>query len=124
MAKRGSFEFDTLTPNLKKFLPVVDAAVDLTFDHMEAEFATYMRQNAPWRDRTSNARNGLMAKHEAEHMVQHTMVLYHTMPYGYWLEVRWSGRYAIIGPTMLAKSPDLVRKLTIAIDAAIARLPK
>lgn len=121
---RGTFDFDTLTPNLKRLLPVIDAAVDLTFDHMEPVFEGHMRQTAPWRDRTGNARNGLKAKHEAEPMVSHTMVLYHSMPYGYWLEVRWSGRYAVIGPTMLAVSPELVRKTTIAIDAAIARLPK
>lgn len=122
MASRNIFDFDSLSPNLKRLLPVVDAAVDLTFDHFEAVAETKMRTNALWTDRTGNARNGLMAKHDGVPMVKHELTLYHTMPYGFWLEVRWSGRYAIIGPTMLAIAPDLTRTLTIAIDQAVKRL--
>lgn len=123
MAKTTVFDFDSLSPNLKRLLPVVDAAVDLTFEHFEAVAETRMRQNAPWTDRTGNARNGLMAKHDATPMVKHELTLYHSIPYGFWLEVRWSGRYAIIGPTMFDLAPDLTRALTIAIDAAVKRMP-
>jgi hypothetical protein len=100
MAKRGVFEFDSLTPNLKRLLPAVDAAVGLVFDAFEARAETYMRNNARWNDQTGNARNGLKAQHNSTPMVEHRLVLYHSMPYGFWLEVRWSGRYAIIGPAM------------------------
>jgi hypothetical protein len=123
MAKKGIFEFDTLTPNLKRLFPVIDAAVDLAFDAMEPRAETKMRQGAPWTDRTGNARNGLMAKHDGTPMVEHVLTLYHSMPYGFWLEVRWSGRYAIIGPTMFDIAPELTGNITVAIDQAVKGLP-
>jgi hypothetical protein len=130
MAERNSkgqfvglqFNFDSLTPRLQKLLPVVDAAVGLVFDRYEGVAETEMRQNARWTDRTANARNGLMAKHEDKPMVKHELILYHSMPYGFWLEVRWSGKFAIIGPTMFSIAPDLTRDLTIAVDYAVRRM--
>jgi len=46
-------------------------------------------------------------------------VVYHTMPYGLWLEVRWSGRYAIIGPTMLHIAPQLALVTAESVKRAI-----
>lgn len=120
MGRKGVFDFDTLTPSLQRLLPKIDAAVDLVFDRYEPESETYMRTHAPWKDNTGNARNGLFAKHDAEPMVEHRLTLYHTMPYGYWLEVRWSGKYAIIGPTMLELAPNLAGDLAAAIKRAVA----
>jgi hypothetical protein len=119
----GIFNYDSLTPNLKRLLPAIDAAVDLVFDSMEPVAETKMRNGATWTDRTGNARNGLMAKHDANPMVDHTLTLYHSMPYGFWLEVRWSGKYAIIGPVMLEIGPEITKRITAAIPIAIARLP-
>lgn len=119
MARKGVFDFDSLTPSLKKLLPRVDAAVDLVFEAYEPIAATYARDNAPWTDQTANARNGLMAKHNAQPMVEHSLVIYHTMPYGIWLEVRWSGRYAIIGPTMFHIAPLLAVAITEAVSRAV-----
>lgn len=120
MAQRATFNFkDSLTPSLIKLLPTIDAAVDITFDAMAARAASMMRANAPWTDRTGNARAGLKAVHESEPMVEHRLVLLHSMPYGIWLEVRWSGRYAIIAPTMVTASRELAITLAAAIERAI-----
>lgn len=119
MARKGVFDFDTLTPNLKALLPRVDAAVDIVFDAYEAKAETYARTNAPWSDRTGNARQGLFAQHDAEPMVRHELTIYGTMPYTFWLEVRWSGKYAIIGPTMLDIAPDMASDLAAAVSRAI-----
>lgn len=117
--RRGVFDFDSLTPSLKKMLPAIDAGVDLAFDYVEPRAESKMRTNAPWTDRTSNARNGLFASHTKVPMVVHRLTLYHTMPYGLWLEVRWSGRYAIIGPTMLEISPELAIVVAESVKRAI-----
>jgi hypothetical protein len=122
MASKGIFDFDSLSPNLRRLLPVVDAAVSIAFDASEARATSYARTNAPWVDRTGNARNGLMASHEANAMVEHRLVIYHTMPYGVWLEVRWSGRYAIIGPTMFHEAPALAKTVAAAVNSAIRGL--
>lgn len=116
---RGVFNFDTLSPRLKELLPKVDAAVDLVFDRWEIAAENYARTNAPWNDNTGNARAGLFAQHDAEPMVQHTLTVYGTMPYTFWLEVRWSGKYAIIGPTLFAIAPDMAVDLAAAVARAV-----
>lgn len=119
MARRGVFKFDSLTPSLQRMLPAIDAGVDLAFDFMRDQAESYARTNAPWVDRTGNARNGLFAVHNKIPMVEHHLIVYHTMPYGLWLEVRWSGRYAIIGPTMFHVSPQLAVTVTESVRRAI-----
>lgn len=116
------FTFDSLSPALQELFPRIDAAVDVVFDQYEAIAESYMRSNASWTDRTGNARNGLFAQHDGEPMVEHTLTLYHTMHYGFWLEVRWSGKYAIIGPTMFDISPRLSGDLAAAINRAVASI--
>jgi hypothetical protein len=59
----------------------------------------WMRNNATWIDQTGNARNGLFATVQTA-TNEVAIVLYHSVPYGIWLEVRWSGRYAIINPAI------------------------
>jgi hypothetical protein len=119
MARRGIFDYDTLTPNLKALLPKVDAAVDLVFDQYEPKAESYARTNAPWNDQTGNARNGLFAQHDSVPMVEHSLTVYGTMPYTFWLEVRWSGKYAIIGPTLFAIAPDMAADLAAAVSRAV-----
>lgn len=118
MAKKGIFDFDTLSPKLKTLLPRIDAAVSLAFQAIEPRAESMMRSQARWTDRTGNARNGLTATHEPEPLVRHTLVMYHRMPYGIWLEVRWSGRYAVIGPTMFEVAPQLTSMVTAAVNRA------
>lgn len=116
---RGTFVYDSLTPSLKALLPKVDAAVDLVFDRYEAEAETYARANAPWHDNTGNARAGLFAQHDAEPMVEHSLTVYGTMPYTFWLEVRWSGKYAIIGPTLFDMAPKMASDIAAAVSRAV-----
>lgn len=59
----------------------------------------YMRENAPWTDRTGNARGGLFAQYVNDGD-SHTIVMYHTMPYGVYLEFKDGGRYKIIEPAL------------------------
>ncbi len=118
-ASRGIFDFNSLSPALKQMLPRIDAAVSIAFDAREAKAESYARENAQWTDRTGNARNGLQAKHVAVPMVVHRLVVFHTMPYGIFLEVRWSGKYAIIGPTIFNTAPELTALVTAAVQRAI-----
>lgn len=116
---RGTFVFDDLSPRLKLLLPRVDAAVDIVFDRFEAIAETWARTNAPWHDNTGNARAGLFAQHDKEPMVEHSLTIYGTMPYTFWLEVRWSGKYAIIGPTMFEMAPLMAADLAAAVKRAV-----
>jgi len=121
MAKRGVFDFDSLTPSLQALLPRIDAAVDIVFDQYEAVAETHARTNAPWNDQTGNARGGLFAQHDSTPMVEHSLTIYGTMPYTFWLEVRWSGKYAIIGPTMFEIAPNMAADLAAAVSRAVGK---
>lgn len=53
---------DEIGPNLERVPEFVDRAIQgaLAFQSPQAE--NYAKKNAPWTDRTTNARNGLIAK--------------------------------------------------------------
>lgn len=71
------------------------------------EAEAWMKQNANWIDRTSNARNGLGARSVVSDN-RIAVVLYHSVPYGIWLEVRWDGKYAVIEPAIREFAPRLM----------------
>jgi hypothetical protein len=65
------------------------------------KIASYAKANAPWTDRTTNARQGLtgIAIPAATGVV---IYLFHTMYYGIFLELAHGGAYAIILKSMEA----------------------
>lgn len=101
---------NTLIPGVNGFDIAVNkimaASTELHATKAEAE----MRANASWRDRTGNARAGLRA--EAFHELnRHGIDLFHSVPYGIWLEVRWGGRYAIIDPTLQRQGIEVMKTI-------------
>lgn len=78
--------------------------------YMTPEIESYMKSNAKWTDRTSNARNGLRAVTDFSDG-SYAIVMFHSVPYGIWLEVRFSGRYAIIEPTVQAMGPVVMENV-------------
>lgn len=81
----------------------------------------YAKDNAPWDDRTGDARDGLKAVGE-QRLVTYTITLFHTVDYGIWLEVRWDGKYAIILPTLEHMGPQFMAELAALNMAGIAAL--
>lgn len=98
--------FDQMGLNIKRAM-VAAAGKTAT------EAQGWMRANAKWRDQTGNARNGLGTEVQtSKNNVR--VILYHSVPYGIWLEVRWDGKYAIIQPAILHHAPrmmNLIAKL-------------
>ena len=76
----------------------------------ESKVQNYARTNAPWTDRTGNARQGLAAKYSASGGV-HIITISHGVPYGIWLEVKYAGRYAIIEPTIRAEGQRIMQSM-------------
>lgn len=104
---------DTLTPGLKAFPERLDAAVAQTMDYFAVRSESYMKQNAPWTDRTTNARNGLSATAFHDSPNAHGIVLAHGVPYGIWLEVRFDGKYAIITPSLEVMGAEVMDGLRL-----------
>ena len=71
------------------------------------------RVNAPWTDRTGNARSGLFGV--VEEVSRDLVIIYlshgHTVDYGVFLELAHGGRYAVIMPTIEAHLPELRQML-------------
>lgn len=105
---------DTLTKGLNNLNVDILDIVFKVFQYWRIRAVNEMRTNATWTDRTGNARNGLNATiYDTPEYID--LVLYHQVPYGVFLEVRWSGRYAIIGPTMVSIAPRLAAMVAQAI---------
>lgn len=76
------------------------------------------QRNAPWTDRTGNARAGLESRVWNDGGII-TLSLFHTVEYGLWLEVIQNGRFSIIMKTLEEEAPSLLRE--VAAEVATAR---
>lgn len=76
----------------------------------------YAKVNAPWEDRTGDARRGLDVAVDADGGMLY-MQLFHTVDYGLWLEVIQSGNFAIIMPTLQDYSLPLLEQLSVSLGA-------
>lgn len=95
-----------------------------------AEIQKEMRQHAKWSDRTGHARLALVAYLAPDDAPgdrpsfatapdpdidlgkdEYSVVVAGLMAYNQWLETRWSGRYAVIWPTVEANSSEFMRIL-------------
>lgn len=99
MGLSGIFLKDSLTPG------IVKAEVVILHDLQEEVLSTaiealdYARENAPWEDRTGDARAGLDVEVRWEGQVI-VWEMFHSVDYGLYLETRWNGKFAIIMPTL------------------------
>jgi hypothetical protein len=98
---------DGLSRNLKQGPAKVKRAAMITAHRMAPEVEAYMKNNAPWTDRTGNARNGLAA-HAYQDGDQIGILLYHQVSYGIWLEIANAAKYAIINPTIEQMGPRVM----------------
>lgn len=101
---------DTLTPGLRMAPEKFHLRMAAVMEYEANEAQDYMRINAPWTDRTGNARQGLFGRAFRD-AKRHVIVLYHTMPYGIWLEVKQSGQYAIIVPSLPIVGRNVMQSL-------------
>jgi hypothetical protein len=99
-----------LQTNLDGFDAKANRAIETACQYHATRAESYARTNAPWTDRTSNARNGLQAKASRAGST-HRITVSHSVPYGIFLEVRNSGKYAILRPTVDHEGPELVQTL-------------
>lgn len=101
---------DSLSQSLRITGPMFTDAVQEQLLE-EAQFVLdYAKESAPWSDRTGSARDGLEVDvYEEDGAV--SLVLFHTVDYGLWLEVIQSGRFAVIMPTLEALAPLIFKSV-------------
>lgn len=112
MSSRVKFEWDSskLRYNIQQVDPRTQRAVSRAVDYHGFAGEAYMKMNAPWTDRTGAARTGLhtTTSHTGS---GHEIVFAHSVHYGIWLEVKYSGRDQIIMPAVLATGKNLMQAL-------------
>lgn len=117
MKARFVWYYDTLRPGLAAFPLALEEVVAERMEAMVDEIREYMQANAPWEDDTGDAREGLDAEFTEEGS-ENVIYLFHTVDYGIWLEVRWSGAYAIIQPTVEVMGPAVMAALSGSVEDA------
>ena len=87
-------------------------AVEALAEFIAVKLQNEARQDAPWQDRTGNARSGLIGATTSEFAKKIvTIYLIHSVDYGVLLELARAGRYAIIAPTIERNLPEIKRML-------------
>lgn len=85
-------------------------AINAMVDYHSLRGMAHMKTNAPWTDRTGAARTGLHTV--AENFGDtHVITFAHAVNYGIWLEVKFSGRDAIIMPSVRKTGDELMASL-------------
>ena len=97
---------DLFEHEVAKYAGAIRKGLDELADAWQPIIEDYMKINAPWTDRTSNARQTLnvtvdKSKDRTE------LVLAHGMEYGIYLELAHAGAWAIINPTLDIYGPKV-----------------
>jgi len=103
-----------LARSLEQYGDRVLTAVAAVAQYVATQMQDAAKANAPWTDRTGNARTGLFGTSEADFASKVvTIYLSHsaTLDYGIWLELVGEGKNAIIMSTMEAHYDQLMSLL-------------
>ncbi len=110
MRVRVEWDDRRLRSGLRRLDSETRRGIGLAFDVQAARSTAYMKLNAPWTDRTSAARNGLHAV-ATDNGRRFELLLSHAVSYGIWLEVKYSGRDAVILPSLRVAARELQGRL-------------
>lgn len=103
--------FDDMRRRLHEYERRVKFAIRQVAVYWSAVFEAYAKQNAPWTDRTGNARQSLYTW--IEDLSNDTVRLYlsHGVDYGVFLETKYAERFSIIMPTIRRHLPAIRQML-------------
>jgi hypothetical protein len=121
-AAQITWDTTVMDAKLLAYMGKVQEALVKIAKYFEPILQNAARANAPWTDRTANARQSLRAyigtdapagypssQQLAKDIVE--LFLSHGMYYGIFLETRFAGQFAIIYPTLEEHAPDIQRML-------------
>lgn len=103
-------------PMIKSIPEDLQAFIADELDGITDDITSWMQTNAPWEDRTGDARASLRAEVEVAmtHIVRMKMG-YENIPYSQYLESMQGGRFSILIPTMDHWFPILVDRVQRAL---------
>lgn len=106
-----------MTHGLIWFKVNVEAEIMRELEQFAQDCEAYMKAEAPWEDRSGDARDGLTAEADQNDVKGNLgVVLAHGVDYGVYLEFKYGGRDAIIIPTMEVMGPQLMARIGGLLD--------
>lgn len=114
-----SFTFDTSGfKSVEVMEKKLERAIFGVCKYWDAPVERHMKHNAPWTDRTTNARNGLEAEAAKLGGGVFAIILRHSVDYGRYLELgtRYMRARPIILPTIDLYAPKVIKTLTKILD--------
>jgi hypothetical protein len=102
----------SLANTLRNSPAKLDLGMTAILERSRPRAERYMKSNAPWTDRTGNARQGLHATVQRERLRLYALVLAHTVEYGIWLEVTHGGQNRIIEPSVRNQGDAIMRDIS------------
>jgi HK97 gp10 family phage protein len=93
-------------------------ALHATVKYWDGPVERWMKHNAPWTDRTTNARNGLFAVARKVSSTIYSIIVGHSVDYGVYLEEGTENMRArpIIRPAIEAFAPKVIASLVKLLD--------
>lgn len=96
-----------VTRNLENTIKQVRNAATTAVQISAAQAVVYAKQNAPWTDRTGNARKSIHSESSSDGMSAAVGIGEH---YGKYLETGYGGRYRIIDPAVFSYGKAMFAK--------------
>ncbi len=106
-----SFSPEFLQLGIKKMDAKLNRAAFGVCKYWDSRIESHMKHKAPWKDRTTNARNGLFANAVKVSKRTFAIILAHSVTYGIYLErgTRYMRARPIIIPTLEAYGPKVIK---------------
>ena len=113
---------DAIEKSLLEFAEESEKAISELCKTDALVLQSYAQEHRPWTDRTGHARQRL--KGTVNHPDPNTweLTLAHGVDYGIWLEMAHEKKYAIIQPTIQAKSPEIMNSFEGLITELSSKL--
>ena len=94
--------------NPQKVEKMVRAAIGVYADTAAKKMEGEAKKNAPWTDRTGNARNSIQGDFGWQGN-KAVITLGGNMDYSVWLELAYEKKYAILKPTIDRNAPEILK---------------
>jgi wyosine [tRNA(Phe)-imidazoG37] synthetase (radical SAM superfamily) len=111
MAFKMNYKSSSLCKNLEGMDEKLRVVLLMYLSTKALGLESYMKLNRPWTDRTGMAKMTLRATMSQPSEEVFRITLSHGVDYGIWLELANEKNFAIIGPTIDQKGPEIQKGL-------------
>lgn len=105
------YDVDSFVAECIKYRSKIEVSILTLAEIAATKMEAYAKENAPWTDRTGNARQKLAGSAGFITQDQVMIVVAHHMSYGYWLELAHQRRFKILEESIEENVEELYRSL-------------